>query len=189
MVPEGAPSGMGRRAPPRRRRRVALVAATLLGLFVASTLSVLVWPPLGSPVKADAILSLNGPSEGLREAEALSLLRRGYAPILLFSQGRSDYPCPVVHDKGVEVVCFAPNPGRTVGEAEWFARYARRRGLHSVLVVAGRTQAVRALLIVGRCFDGDIHVVSVDTPPSRLPYDIVYGWGALGKALFVDRHC
>jgi hypothetical protein len=24
---------------------------------------------------------------------------------------------------------------------------------------------------------------------SQLPYEVAYEWGALGKALFVDRHC
>jgi len=151
------------------------------------TVVVLVWPPLGGPEKADAILSLNGPNENLREAEAISLAKRGYAPLLLFSQGRSDYGCPVLHQ--VKVVCFAPNPGRTVGEAEWAGRYAKQHHLHSLLVVAGQTQAVRALLLVGRCFDGDIHVIGVDTPKRSLPYDIVYGWGSLGRALIIDRHC
>lgn len=161
----------------------------LLLLLVTATLSVLVWPPLGSPQKADAILSLNGPSEPLREGEALSLLERGYAPVLLFSEGGPGYPCPVVHQGDRRVVCFVPTPKRTVGEAEWFGRYAHEHRLHSVLVVAGRTQAVRALLLVARCFDGDVHVVGVDTPRRTLGYDILYGWGALGKALLVDRHC
>lgn len=159
----------------------------MVAVFVVTTLLVLVWPPLGAPHKADAIVSLNGPSENLREDEAVSLADRGFAPLVLFSQGKSDYSCPVLHR--VRIVCFAPNPGRTVGEAEWVGSYARQHHLKSLLVVAGQTQALRALLLMSRCFAGNVYVVGVDTPKRALPYDIAYGWGALGKALFVDRHC
>lgn len=171
---------------PRRRVLLGVVSAIVV-VFVAATLVVLVWPPLGPVRKADAILSLNGPNENLREAEALSLVKRGYGRVLLFSQGRSEYRCPV--QKGLKVVCFEPNPGRTIGEAEWAGRYARQHHLHSLLVVAAQTQAVRALLLVGRCFGGTIDVVAVDTPKWSLPYDVLYGWGSLGRAVFVDRHC
>lgn len=171
----------------RRWRWALTIVAGLVVLFIVATALLFVWPPLGGPRKADAIVSLNGAHENLREDEALSLARRGYAPTLLFSQGRSDTTCPVV--PRVMVVCFVPNPGRTIGEAEWAANYARRHHLRSLLVVAGQTQAVRALLLVGRCFHGDLHVVGVDGPKRSLPYDIAYGWGALGKALVVDRHC
>lgn len=171
----------------RRRRRLLIALAVLAAIWCAATLNVLVWPPLGSPRAADAIVSLNGPDEDLRQDEALSLAKRGYAPLLLFSVGDSGGGCPVLHQ--VKVVCFVPHPGRTVGEAEWVGTYAARHNLRSLLVVAGRTQAVRARLIVGRCYPGRIQVVGVDTPARSLPYDIAYGWAALGKALFVDRSC
>lgn len=161
--------------------------AVVLATFIAATLLLFVWPPLGRPQRSDAIVSLNGPNEHLREAEAVSLAERGYAPLLLFSQGRSDYRCPVL--RHVRVVCFVPDPGRTIGEAEWTGRYAEAHHLKSLLVVAGQTQAVRALLLMGRCFAGTVHVVGVHTPRRSLPYDIIYGWGSLGRALFVDRHC
>ena len=32
-------------------------------------------------------------------------------------------------------------------------------------------------------------MVPVNDPPSHLPYDIVYEWGALAKALVLDRAC
>lgn len=184
------PRREGVTCPRRRTRRLwrlPAALATVLVLFVAATLLVLVWPPLGPPHAASAIVSLNGPSEKLREEEAVSLAKRGYAPLFLFSQGRSEYTCPVLHR--VKVVCFAPNPGRTVGEAEWVGRYAKQHHLRSLLVVAGRTQAARALLLMHRCFRGRIYVVGVDTPTRSLPHDIAYGWGALGKALLIDRQC
>lgn len=170
-----------------RRHRIVAVVAVALAVFVAATLLVLVWPPLGGPQRADAIVSLNGPEESRRRAEAVSLAARGYAPVLLFSQGRSETRCPVL--RRIKVVCFVPNPGRTVGEAEWVGRYARRHHLKSLLVVAGQTQTLRALLLMGRCFDGTIHAVGVRAPTASLPYDIVYGWGSLGRALLLDRHC
>lgn len=161
--------------------------AVLLALFVAATALVIVWPPLGGPHPADAIVSLNGPYENLRRDEAVSLAKRGYAPVLIFSKGRSGSSCPDLPQ--VKVVCFVPDPGRTIGEAEFASRYAAEHDYRSLLVVAGQGQALRALLLVNRCFEGTVHVVGVDGPLSGLPYQIAYGWGSLGRALLFDRSC
>lgn len=179
-----------RRRARGRRRLWWRVVALLVALFVAATLSVFVWPPLGAPRRADAILSLNGPGEAQRRAEALSLARRGYAPVLLFSLGRANAtPCPRASQASeVKLVCFVPDPGRTVGEVRFAARYARAHHLHSLLVVAAQAQAVRALLLTDRCFGGAVHVVGVDLPLRSQPYQVIYGWGAMGRAL-IDRRC
>jgi hypothetical protein len=40
-----------------------------------------------------------------------------------------------------------------------------------------------------RCFSGRIIVVPATVPLLHLPSDIIYEWGALAKALVVDRDC
>ena len=118
--------------PPRRRRsrRAALFALTLLvpllAAFVALSCVLFVWPAANRPQHVGIVLSLNGSNENLREQRALALVREGYAPILLFSEGHyPQVPCPKVPH--VLVVCFEPKPARTVGEVEFAAHYAERR--------------------------------------------------------------
>ena len=163
------------------------LAVTVL-LFLIATGVLFVWPPTDPPSPADAILSLNGRNETAREALAISLAKRGFAPVLLFSQGNAyNTPCPSV--PRVHVVCFEPIPGRTVGEVEFAASYARARGWRHLIVVAGRPQSLRARLLTGRCFSGSVTVMGAPVKRSQLPYEVAYEWAALGKALFVDRHC
>jgi uncharacterized SAM-binding protein YcdF (DUF218 family) len=89
----------------------------------------------------------------------------------------------------VRTICFDPNPGNTRGEAEYVGALARHNGWHSLLVVAIRPQAVRAQLLIGRCFSGQVYVSTVPLPAGSWPYQIAYGWGALVKAALVVRSC
>lgn len=171
-----------------RKRRVLIGLAILVVLFIAASAILFVWPPTDQPQHADAILSLNGRNEKAREALAISLAERGYAPVLLFSQGSSyTTPCPKV--ARVRVVCFEATPGRTVGEVEFATRYAKARGWRSLIVVPGRAQSIRARLLMARCFSGSVTIVPAPVLRSQLFYEIAYEWGALGKALLIDRHC
>ena len=104
-----------------RKRWVLWGLSVAVVLFVVASVVLFVWPPTDKPTHADAILSLYGRNEPAREGLAISLAERGYAPVLLFSQGRST--CPTV--PRVKVVCFEPSPARTVGEVEFAARYPR----------------------------------------------------------------
>ena len=185
---------VGRQVGPGPRRRWArrrLLASVLVVVLMAVTLAssvLFVWPAADRPQHVDAVLSLDGPDEKARESRALSLVREGYAHVLLFSVGaHGDTPCPRV--RGVEVVCFVPVPGRTVGEVEYAVRYARKEHWRSLMIVPGHAQATRARLLMGRCFGGRVVVVPAPVDLWRLPFDVVYEWGALGKALLVDRQC
>jgi hypothetical protein len=159
----------------------------VLSGFAAATARVIVWPPHDAPASADAIVMLAG-GPGRREL-ALALARRGYAPVLVVStpydarDGCPDAP------PGVEVVCFVPDPKTTQGEARATAALAAGRGWRSILVVAGRTQTVRARLRMRRCFDGTIRVVPAAVSRRSLPYMIAYEWGALAKAHIWQRSC
>ena len=164
-------------------------AALLASLLIVLSCAYFVWPSSDTPRHANAVLSLDGSNEGARVRLALSLVRAGYADVLLFSQGAyGSEPCPRLRD--VDVVCFVPKPARTVGEIDFAARYLARRRWHSLIVVPGHAQATRARLLLARCFKGRALVVPAPAPPVLdLAYQVVYEWGALVKAIVVDPGC
>jgi uncharacterized SAM-binding protein YcdF (DUF218 family) len=181
------------RKPLSRRRRRWLFASVgvvvlVAVVFVAATLRLIVFPATDQPRHVDAIVSFNGSDEGKRQALAVSLAKKGYAPILLFSKGSAlaDTSCPKV--SGVSVVCFVDISGNTRGEAEWVGRYAQRHHWHSLLLVPGRGQATRARLLTERCFSGQLVVVPADE--SRPPISqIIHEWGGLFDAELFHRGC
>ena len=143
---------------PRRcvllRWLIASIGLVVVVFVIVSSL-LFVWPATNQPRHVDAILSLNGENEAAWESLSISLAERGYAPVLLFSQGNSHTtPCPRV--PRVSVVCFSAYPGRTVGEVKFAARDARRHGRRSFLVVPGRAQVTRARLLMNRCYSGHV---------------------------------
>jgi uncharacterized SAM-binding protein YcdF (DUF218 family) len=178
------------RRPVRRRwlRRLVIAAVAVVVVFAACTAGLIVWPPQGMPARVDAIVVLAGP--GTRLPVGVQLAREGRAPVLVVSQGHLGYggscPAPIT---GVRIICFDPNPADTRGEAEHVEELAKRYGWHSITVVATSEQATRARLIVGRCFNGSIYVITGSMPWQQVPYQIAYGWAALAKALVVQRSC
>ena len=156
--------------------------------FLTASAVLFVFPASDQPRHVDAILSLDGENEPAREALAISLVKQGYAPVLLFSQGNSDtIPCPRV--PRIRVICFEAVPGRTAGEVEFAARLAHREGWGSLMIVPGRAQVTRARMLLERCYSGRITVVAAPVPLAHLPYEVAYEWGGLAKALFIDRAC
>ncbi len=108
----------GGQASARPRRRWLLVGSlgillVVAVVFAAATLRLFVFPATDQPTHVNGILSLNGGNEMAREALAVSLAEKGYAPVLLFSQGgeASDTSCPKV--PRVAVVCFVDGAGNT----------------------------------------------------------------------------
>jgi uncharacterized SAM-binding protein YcdF (DUF218 family) len=156
--------------------------------FVAVTAWLFVWPVQGSPATASAIVVLAGPGDRL--LAGLRLAREHRAYVLVVSQGWEGYggSCPPAM-REIRVICFDPDPGTTRGEAEYVGRLAQRYGWQSMILVATQTQAVRADLLMRRCFSGSVSVVTAPLPLGSLPYQIVYGWGALAKALTLNRSC
>jgi hypothetical protein len=57
------------------------------------------------------------------------------------------------------------------------------------MVVAGHTQVTRARLLAERCFSGQLVMIPAPVHLTALPYEIVYEWGALAKAVLLDEHC
>lgn len=181
-------TGPARRRFPRRHPVITVLVLVIVAFVVASAV-LFVWPASDQPRRVDAIVSLNGESEIAREAKAVSLAKHGYAPLLLFSQGgnSADTSCPKV--PGVRVVCFVPNPPHTFGEIKWVANYAHRHDLHSLMIVPGGTQVTQARLLMQRCYTGQIVMVPAWEGVLHVPYQVIYEWGALAKALVTDQHC
>jgi hypothetical protein len=164
------------------------VVTVVIVAFAAATARLLIWPVQGAPAAVSAIVMLAGPGDRL--PVALQLAREHRAPMLVVSQGWMGYggPCPPPVP-GVRTICFDPDPGNTRGEAEYIGRLAERYDWHSVLIVATQPQAVRAQLLVRRCFSGQAYVVAAPIPAGSWPYQLSYGWGALFKAVFLVRSC
>jgi hypothetical protein len=153
-----------------------------------ATARLFVWPAQGMPGRVSAIVMLAGPGDRL--ARALQLARERRAPMLVVSRGWHGYggPCaPPTPD--VKVICFEPDPGDTRGEAEFADRLAKRYHWRSVVLVALREQDTRARIRVQRCFSGPVYVMTVSPPWYDWPYQIAYEWGALFKALVLQRAC
>ncbi len=169
-----------------RRRWLLLVGTVVVVAFGLASALWIVWPQTSGPERADAIVVLSG--SGPREAHALTLASEGYAPVVLFSLGAlPTMPCP--ERAGVRVVCFAPDPVDTRGEAEFASRYARTHHWDRLLVVPGRFQATRAALLFHRCYAGTIFLSPASLAPGSEPYLFIYQWGALLKAALVVRTC
>jgi uncharacterized SAM-binding protein YcdF (DUF218 family) len=171
-----------------RWRRVLAAAVVVVLVFGVLTARLFVWPTQGMPTRVSAIVMLAGPGDRL--SAALDLARQHRAPMLVVSQGQHGYggPCPA-RPPGVTLICFSPDPGNTRGEAEFVGRLARRYHWISVVLVTSRSQDTRARVIVGRCFGGHVFVITGTLPLSDWPYEVVYGWGALLKALVLYRGC
>jgi hypothetical protein len=176
-----------RRGPSRARRALAVVVAVVVAFGVV-TARLLVWPAQGMPTRVSAIVMLAGP--GNRLPVALQLAREQRAPVLVVSRGWQGYagPCPPPV-AGVKLICFDPDPPTTRGEAEAIGRLAKQFHWRSVVLVTTRPQDTRARMLAERCFGGSAYVVTAPLPVSSWPYQIVYGWGALLKALIVYRAC
>jgi hypothetical protein len=160
-----------------------------LALFLRVTAGLFVWPEQGVASRASAIVMLDSPGHHPLSV-ALRLAREHRAPFLVVSQGR-----PVAHDPcppaplGVTLICFNPNPATTQGEAEFVGRLAKQYHWRSIVVVAITPQVSRARLRVERCFPGKVDVEGASIKLTRWPYHIAYEWGALLKALVVQRAC
>ena len=169
-------------------RKAMIALAVALIAFSAVTARLFIWPAQGMPTRVSAIVMLDSPGDTLNVALRLAAQHR--APFLVVSLGTPDsgYGCPRPIPR-VRLMCFNPRPATTQGEAEFAGRLARKYHWHSVAVVAITPQDSRARLRVERCFAGRVYVVTAPIALGYWPYRIAYEWGALTKALVVQRAC
>jgi uncharacterized SAM-binding protein YcdF (DUF218 family) len=179
---------MTRLRPSTRRGWVLLAVATAAAILIAASGRLFVWPPSDAPGRTDAVVALGGDPGQRRAAAALQLAVAWHVPIAVISLGGGPARCPQA-PKGVQVICFRPNPVNTRGEAEYASRLAESRHWHRIMVVPQRTQTTRARMLFERCTDIQLQMVPVSDRTSHLPVDVLYEWGALLKALVWQRAC
>jgi len=167
---------------------VLIVSLTLVCVgVVALTASLLVWPTtVARPGRADAVVVFGG--DGPRRAEGIRLVSAGVAPTLAISVGSRYDACYHLHER-FDLLCFEPTPLSTQGEARWLGAEARARGWRHVVVVVSVPQVTRARLRVERCYRGGLQVVAVHLGVASTIINVVYEWGALIKALTLQRSC
>jgi uncharacterized SAM-binding protein YcdF (DUF218 family) len=170
------------------RRRAFLVVGAVVVVLTALTVRLFIVPAQGMPEQVSAIVMLAGPGDRL--SAALRLASDHRAAMLVVSRGSDGYggPCPP-QPTGVRLICFEPNPANTRGEAEFIGELAKRYTWRSVVLVTTRAQDTRARMLVRRCFDGSVYVITGPLALSQWPYQIAYEWGALVKALVLNRSC
>ena len=190
VKPGGTEGPAGRsRSRWRRRRRTALIVAAILVIIVSTaTGRLFIWPAQGMPARVSAIVMLD--SRGNSVSAALRLERQYRAPFLVISQGTylSGPGCPPPIPR-VKLICFNPAPVTTQGEAEFVGRLARKYHWRSIAVITITPQDSRARLRMERCFPGPVYVVTRPVALASWPYEIAYEWGAMIKALVLQRGC
>ena len=127
-------------------RRILLVVAGLVALWLVACAFLFVWPRAESapPAHADAVVVLSGGLDR-RLDPALALVRRGLAPTLVISSPmRGPWPKAVAlcsgrmkAAPGAKVVCFQPEPYSTQGEARAGARLVVWPSFRAALRSAG----------------------------------------------------
>jgi hypothetical protein len=99
-------------------------------------------------------------------------------------------PSAVAVPESVRVLCFHATPQTTQGEARSIASLAKVHQWHRIIVVAPTSQVTRARLRVTRCYTGQVLMDGVSTGTVwQWAYAIAYEWGALAKALVLQRGC
>jgi hypothetical protein len=174
----------------KRWRLAAGVLAVLLLAFIAATARLLIWPDRGMPARVTAIVMLNGPGDRLDSALRLAWQHRATYLVIargspVFGRGSTCAP-PIPR---VKVICFNPSPATTQGEAEFAGRLARKYHWRSLALVTTTPQDTRARLRMSRCFNGPVYVMTAPIALASWPYQIAYEWGALVKALVIQRGC
>ncbi|MCU1456652.1 MAG: hypothetical protein JWL73_744 [Actinomycetia bacterium] len=186
----------------RRKHRtiaIGLIAILVLG-WAGSTFVLFVKPDkTDNPHPADAIVMLGGNGPRLGRVYQLSL--KDLAPTIVLSDpDRNLEPCKqngpngftsgnrVFRFGGKQIVCFHPVPKTTRGEARSLAKLATRHGWKSLIVVVSTDQVTRAKLLLGRCWAGNVQMVSVH-PSQPVAWRAIYEWGAIARAVVLRRDC
>jgi uncharacterized SAM-binding protein YcdF (DUF218 family) len=169
-----------------RLRWILAVVGVIVSVFLVLTALLFVWPSTNSPRHSDAIVVLGG--TGPRLQKGLDLAREGYASYLAVSTPPGE-PCPLA-PRGVTVICFRADPLTTQGEARATAKLARQHHWSQIIVISGTPQTTRARIRFTRCVKGTLLFDPANPIGLRSwIYNVAYEWGALAKALVLQRGC
>jgi uncharacterized SAM-binding protein YcdF (DUF218 family) len=169
-----------------RLRRGLIAIALIFAVFLTLTAVLFVFPSTNAPRRSNAIVVLGG--SGPRLQKGLALARAGYAPNLVLS-GYTRHTCPA-GPRDVKIICFNPHPDTTQGEARRVTNLARSHDWHQIIVVPGTPQTTRARIRFMRCYRGTL--LFDPASPGNLGewvHNVAYEWGALIKALTLQRGC
>jgi uncharacterized SAM-binding protein YcdF (DUF218 family) len=150
----------------------------------ACALPVYMRPQLDELRPADAILVLGGVGKE-RYKYGLTLAAEGWAPTVVMSipvyprDPNESGPCRAAATRA-KVLCFAPNPPTTKGEAQELHRLADRYGWRNVIVVTFRPHISRARYILEKCFDGNLIMAASPTHVSALQWAYQYLYQTAG---------
>ncbi|GAB2612004.1 YdcF family protein [Kocuria arenosa] len=176
-----------------------LVPVLALGLvWLIAGWAVFQHPRTDVPARSDALLVL-GPPDRTRMAEALRLMDAGVAPVLVVANpgtrdlgdasgevyyARAAQTCAEDEEQDYEVICFRPDPSTTQGEAMELRALSEQRGWEHVSVLTYRQHVARARLLLGRCYAGELDVLSFDYPavPRGPLREFAYQSGGFVKA-------
>ncbi|MBW4042251.1 MAG: hypothetical protein HIU86_09010 [Acidobacteria bacterium] len=168
----------------RRVRRGGFVALGGLVVWILLGLPFFVFPHVDPvPAHADVVLVL-GPPMPQRVAVAERLLAEHRVDMALVS-----VPGPTAQwDVGAlcrrsDVICFAPDPSTTRGEARELRAEAAKHGWTSAVVTTMPAHISRARTLVERCFSGTLSMVADAEPPyGTIAYQYLYQTAATVKA-------
>jgi uncharacterized SAM-binding protein YcdF (DUF218 family) len=177
-------------------RRLLLIVASLVGLWLVACAFLFVWPRADTPpAHADAVVVLSGGLDR-RLDPAVALVRSGVAPVLAISSPtRGKWPQARDLCNGttkvarVRVLCFQPSPYSTQGEARTVARLARARGWTRVVVVTSTFHVTRARMLFKRCYHDKLWVVGSPWTWWKLPEEWASETGKLLVQLTTQRGC
>jgi hypothetical protein len=169
---------------------VAIAALGCAVLLAATSVVLIQFPVTDEPTAVDAIIVLGEPDD-YSMGEAEKLVRDGVSDQLVISTPFGE-PGDVCRNPPARltVTCFIPDPLTTRGEAQEIGRLAEQHGWTSIAVVTWPTHVSRSRMLIGRCFDGDLAMVSYDDhmgTQDRINENL-YQSGAFLKA-FVQPGC
>ena len=167
---------------------MALVIAVLVLVIVVVSVLFFIEPATNAPARSDAVIVLAGGNNSNRIDKGIELVKAGYAPKLYVS-APGFFDCPKSLPS-VPITCFNPQPATTQGEARSAAALADQHHWTQIIVVSGTQQVTRARIRFDRCYHGTILMVPAD--PGGLwnwVSTVAYEWGAMAKALTLQRGC
>lgn len=157
-----------------------------LTVLLVATLTLMLWPWQEKAGSSDAVVVLGG-GRAERAELGIALQKAHDAELVLFASARM-----FANRQGIDcdgsVICLAPEPWNTVGEARMTTALVQTRGWHRVTVVTNPFHAVRARTLFKQCLGHRVRVVSAERHEGGRPITwrthLGEALGAIGAWIF-----